>query len=660
MFTNIALALIVLLAAVLRFYDIGRIGDANTYYTAAVESMLQSWHNFFFVAAEPGGSVTVDKPPVGLWLQSLSASIFGVNGFAVVLPSILAGLASVVLLFHMVQPRFGRAAGLLAALILAITPVVVAMERNNTPDGMLIFTLLLAAWAFLRATESQSHHLRYLLLGSVLVGVGFNIKMMQALLPLPAFYALYFVGAQLGWRRKLGHLTLATMVLIPIALLWAILVDLTPAEQRPYIGSSSTNSVIELMLGYNGVQRLLGMQMGGGVVGAIRPPMPPGDGNGVPTLPDNAGRAMPIGGPAAAFGTGEAGPLRLFQAGLAAEASWLMPFALVLLLVMVGSYARTEVRSQKLEVGNISYSALRNGLVLWGGYLLTCGAFFSVAGFFHEYYLAMMGIPLAAVVAMGASFLWQLAKSRPWLATVLLLASVALTLAYQVYAVSLYTSNRLWLMLPIALALVGFVLLISALRQQQHRLRQIAFSSVLLALLIVPLVWSALTTAYMNNTVLPQAYGETMAFGNRSGMPDRPRDDGAMPRGTDGVNENLLDYLQANTLDVQYLVVVPSSQVGAAYVLATGRPVLYAGGFSGGDPVIDGAGLAQLVAQGEVRYVLWGSGAGPGANSANGIAEYLRSACTVVEDDGLGLDQDVMGGLGRGPAGVNTLYRCGS
>src|SRR5919202_494719 len=213
--TSLALAGIVIVAAVLRFANMGAIGQSNTYYTAAVKSMVESWHNFFFAAAEPGGSVSIDKPPVAYWVQTLSAAIFGVNGFAV---------------------------------------------------GLLIFTLLLAAWAFIKGTESRK--LRFLILGAVLVGIGFNIKMMQAFLPLPTFYAPYFFGSSQGWWRKIAHLGLATLVLLPVALSWAVIVDLTPADQRPYVGSSSSNSELELIVGYNGLQRLLGGLRGPG--GALR------------------------------------------------------------------------------------------------------------------------------------------------------------------------------------------------------------------------------------------------------------------------------------------------------------------------------------------------------------------------------------------------------
>lgn len=284
--TTLGLLAIVALAAALRLGNLGALGYVNHYYSAGVVSMLQSWHNFFFVAAEPGGAVSIDKPPVGLWIQSLSAAIFGVDGFGVLLPEILAGIGSVLVLYRIIQRRFGAMAGLLAALTMAITPVVVATDRNNTIDSLLIFTLLLAAWAFLVATERA--RLRYLLLGVTLVGVGFNIKMLQAFLPLPALYALYLLGTRTGLWRKLGHLALATGLLLIASLSWAVAVDLTPADQRPYVGSSGDNSVLSLITGYNGAMRLLGRGGPGGGFGRGQAG-PPAGGPGMDGNPGQVG-----------------------------------------------------------------------------------------------------------------------------------------------------------------------------------------------------------------------------------------------------------------------------------------------------------------------------------------------------------------------------------
>ncbi len=662
----VGLAAIVALAAALRFGNIEAIGQSNTYYTAAVESMLQSWHNFFFVAAEPGGSVSIDKPPVGLWIEAISAYFLGVNGFATVLPQLLAGIFSVILLFHLVRRSFGNVAGLLAALALAITPVAIAVERNNTQDSTLIFTLLLATWVFIKATETGK--LRFLLLGAVLVGIGFNIKMMQAFLPLPALYALYFLGSEQGWWRKIVHLGLATVVLIVVSLSWAVAVDLIPADQRPYVGSSENNSVLNLMLGYNGLERLTGTNSGGatGTVspqddGQFTPPtmsngqgnppafvgqgddgQPPADGN----RPDDGGQSNAGG----MFGTGEAGVLRMFQSGLAAQASWLLPFGLIMLVAMALSVSWRRPRAE-----------LHRGLILWGGWLMTCVVFFSVAGFFHQYYLVMLGAPLAALVAMGVTFLWRLRETHPIRTALLLLVAAGVTLAFQVYAVSMYQSLDWWVAIPVVLGVAGLGLLIAGVWRNGRMLLRASFVLVMAALLVIPAIWSGLTTAYASvQGPMPQAYSGNSGGPGLAGPANIAQ---GTADGGQGVNQSLLDYLQANTQDTKYLMVVPSSQVGASYVLATGRPVLYAGGFNGSDSVIDGDDLASLVASGEVRYVLWGGG-GPGGSANSSITSYLQSSCALVADSSLSIivQQGVDGqpGFAGGRNNQTTLYQCGA
>jgi len=250
----VSLLAIILLGAFFRFYKLGAYTIGNTYYAAAVKSMLTSWHNFFFVSFEPGGTVTVDKPPLGFWVQAISAYFFGVNGFALAFPQALAGTLSIPVLYHLVRKNFGIWAGLMAALVLALVPVTIATERNNTIDGLLVFVLLLAAWAFLKATETGKT--RHLILGAILVGLGFNIKMLQAYMVLPAFYALYLFGARNAWWQRILQLGAATIVLLAVSFAWVIAVDLTPADQRPYIGSSDNNTVMELIVGHNGLSRL--------------------------------------------------------------------------------------------------------------------------------------------------------------------------------------------------------------------------------------------------------------------------------------------------------------------------------------------------------------------------------------------------------------------
>jgi len=222
-------------AAIFDFAGLGQGGDGNLYYAAAVKSMLTSWHNFFFVSFDPGGFVSIDKPPVDFWLQAASARILGINGFSLALPQALSGIAAVGVLYVLVRRVFGVLPAFLAALALALSPIVVAANRDNIVDSTLMLVVLLAAWAVIKAAETG--RLRWLLLGAALVGLGFNVKMLEAYLVVPALGLLYAVAAPGSRRTRLLHLALAGGVLLAVSLSWATAVDLTPASQRPYVGS---------------------------------------------------------------------------------------------------------------------------------------------------------------------------------------------------------------------------------------------------------------------------------------------------------------------------------------------------------------------------------------------------------------------------------------
>ena len=231
---RIALGMILLISTILNVFQLNQEGYANTYYASAIKSMIQNWHNFFFVSFDPGGFVTIDKPPVGFWIQAASARIFGFSGLSILLPEAIAGVLAVLLLFHLVRRTFGPLAGLLAALALAISPISVVTDRNNTIDSLLVLTLLLGVWTLSLATEKG--RLRWLLLTAAIVGVGFNIKMLEAYLVVPAFGVMYLLGAPLSWKKRIFHLLLAAVVLVVVSFSWIMAVDLTPASQRPYVG----------------------------------------------------------------------------------------------------------------------------------------------------------------------------------------------------------------------------------------------------------------------------------------------------------------------------------------------------------------------------------------------------------------------------------------
>lgn len=681
--SHLLLLAILLLSATLHLINLSAIGDANTYYTAAVKSMTQSWHNFFFVAAEPGGSVTVDKPPLGLWIEAAFAFVFGVKGWVVALPNILAGIFSVPLLYSLVKKYLGTSAGLIAALLLVLTPIAIATNRNNTMDGMLVFALLFAAWAFVRATETGKA--RWLYLGAFIVGLGFNIKMLQAFLPLPAFYALYFFGAKNNWWNKILTIGISGIILLTVSLSWAILVDLTPADQRPYIGSSTNNTVIELILGHNGLSRLLGHTAPGGAsvpqnsgvahngqptqadsrrpnAEAAAPPQALaacqnlsagdtctftlGNGNtlngtcilppqtdqlacappGAPTQPPNRAPQSPANdGGASPFSqeTGEPGIARFFIAPLSKQMSWLLPFALLsLVLAIFGAPIRLPLEP------------IHKALLLWGGWLLTCLVFFStIEGIFHAYYTIMLAPPLGALVGSGFSQLWGEQTRWHW-RDITLAAAAAGTITFQIYTAAQYGVTAAWVYLPVLLLLMA-VGLRFALRPRT------GYVTLLAALLLIPLAWTLLTVSESAPEVnLPTAFNGTHQSDNRPANPARnPQQQ---------LTADLLPFLQANTQDTDYMIAVPSSHEGAALVLATGRPVLYLGGFGGSDAVIDAAGLSNLVAAGKLRYILWS-----GNSNQQEIAQWLQNACTPVPQ----FDSAVQ--APNAPNNVQiTLYRC--
>src|SRR5256714_4612816 len=290
-----ALGGILLISIVMNFYALGKNGFGS-YYPAAIRSMLDSWQNFFFVSYDPGGFVSIDKPPVGFWLEAASAKIFGFNSVSILLPQALAGVLSVWLLYYLVRRHFGVVAGLLAALALALNPISILTNRNVTIDSTLTLVLLLGAWPVLKAAETG--RLRWLLLTAFIVGIGFNIKMLVAYLVVPAYGLLYLLAAPHSLRKRIGHLALAGVLLLAVSLSWVVAVDLTPASQRPYVGSTQDNSELSLAFGYNGIQRLLGSFGGGSSANRAPNGTPPQFGNGgfPNTGGTSAGQQPPSGG----------------------------------------------------------------------------------------------------------------------------------------------------------------------------------------------------------------------------------------------------------------------------------------------------------------------------------------------------------------------------
>jgi len=592
----LALGGIAVLSVFLNFFQLGQNGFPNAYYAASVRSMLDNWHNFLFVSYDPGGFVSIDKPPLGFWLQVASARAFGFDGFSVLFPQALAGVLAVGLLFHLVRRQFGVGAGLLAALALAVSPVSVVTNRNNTIDSTLALVLLLGAWAVLRAAEIG--RLRRLAVAAALVGLGFNVKMLEAYLVVPAFAALYLFAAPISWRRRIGHLAVAGVVLVVVSLVWVSAVDLTPAAQRPYVGSTQDNSELSLALGYNGVDRLMGLFGRGSRATADRVGFTPNPAAAPPAAsPSGASRVgFEFPGSGGMFGTGQPGPLRLFQAEMGGQASWLIPLAIFGALAAAWS-------------GRRQFSGpTRNALLLWGSWLLTMGVFFSIAGFIHTYYLTEMAPAVAALVGIGLVALWKEFRSPGWSGWLLPLA-LAATVAVQLQILASYPTWFQWLG-----PLVGGLVLISVVAMISARRRQLGSDPIAVArqalavgvgvgaLLIAPTIWAGLPVVQNSTSQLPSA-GPALGRDVGRNFAGGPQE-AAFAREGSGVDTKLVDYLKANQGDARYLVATTNSMSADPVILATNQPVMALGGFMGADPILTTSKLATDVAAGTVRFFL--------------------------------------------------------
>lgn len=323
---------VLVLAAVLYTWALGRNGYANDYYAAAIYSGTKSWKAFFFGALDAGSYITVDKPPFALWVMGLSARIFGFGTWSMLLPQAAAGVASVALVHSAVRralrgldARAAGAAALLAALVMTLTPITVAINRDNNPDTVLVLLLVAAGWFCLEAIRTG--RLRTLLVTAVLVGLAFNTKMLQAYLVLPAFALTFLYAAPGAFVRRIGRLLAAGAVLVVTSAWWMVVVDRWPASSRPYIGGSTDDTVWDLVIGYNGLGRIFGGAGNGGGPGRLPADAP----EGVTRAFGGGMGGGPGGGAGGGFG-GASGAGRLFNDVMAGQISWLLPFAAVALV----------------------------------------------------------------------------------------------------------------------------------------------------------------------------------------------------------------------------------------------------------------------------------------------------------------------------------------
>ncbi|MQY18352.1 glycosyltransferase family 39 protein [Nocardia macrotermitis] len=653
---RLLLAVLLIGTAAAYCWSLTSVGWANEFYAAAVQSGTLSWKAFFFGSLDPGNIVTVDKTPLSLWPMELSGRIFGFGSASMLAPEVLLGVGSVALLWATVRRVFGPAAGLLAGLVLAVTPVAVVMFRFNNPDATLTFLIIAAAWAMTRALGDGRW--RWLLLCGAFVGLGFLAKQLQVMLVVPGLALAYLVAGPPRLGKRIAQLFAAVAGLLVAAGWWVLIAQVWPASSRPYFGGSENNSILDLTVGYNGIQRL-----------------------------DTAGF-----GPRA----GEPGITRLFGPELAGQITWLAPAALVLGvagIVLRGKRSRTD--------------DVRGALLLWGGWLVVSGLVFSfMNGTFHQYYTMTMAPAVAALVGGGAVLLWR-AREKSWVRGVFMV-SVVFTVAMSWITLSRTPDFVPWLRWVVLV--VGVVAAVGLTVWTSGRLAVAAVVAAVLAGVAGPVAYSAYTLVASQGggggmaSAGPQVPGAGFGFGGGHKGPGdggpgkdaqaggaqpggarpggvqsggaQPGDaqsggaqsenaqpgnaqpgnaqpgnaqsggaqagDAAKPGGghggwDSGPSTQIVSMLKADAGHYTWAGAAVSSHGANSYQLASAVPVMAIGGFSGGDPAPTLAQFQQYVAQGRIHYFIAGEDHGPHGDDdseSTKISAWVQQHFTATTVDG--------------------------
>jgi 4-amino-4-deoxy-L-arabinose transferase-like glycosyltransferase len=607
-----SLLLLLVGTGVLYVWGLGASGWANSYYSAAVQAGSKSWKAFFFGSFDSSNFVTVDKAPASLWVMGLSARLFGLSSWSILVPQALEGVATVGVLYLAVRRWFSAGSALLAGAVLALTPVAALMFRFNNPDTLLVLFLVAGAYAMMRALERGSTW--WLVLAFSFVGFGFLAKMLQALLVVPAFGFVYLIAAPVAVRRRIVQLTLACGALLASAGWWIAIVELWPTASRPYIGGSQGNSVLELIFGYNGFGRLTGNETGsvGGAAG-------------------QAGRWGPT------------GFTRMFGAEFGTQISWLLPAALILLVAGIawrGRLPRTD--------------RVRAAFILWGGWLLVTGLLFSLGkGIIHPYYSVALAPAIGALVGMGGGMLW---KRRHDVKARAVLAGVVVTTS--VWTFDLLGRTPQWNpSLRGPLLLTGVV--VTGVLLAAHLLHGRALVVLALAavgvVLTAPAGYALSTVRTAHTGAIPSAGPQgASGFGFGGARPGgfggppgaggfggpAPGAAGGTANGTNATppggaggllngstpSTALTELLGSDRGSYTWVAATIGANQAAGYQLATGDAIMAIGGFNGTDPTPTLAQFEQYVREGTIHYFISGGGGfGGGGFGAGGSATSTSS-----------------------------------
>ncbi len=566
----------------------------HLYYGPGVKTMSGSWQAWLMGAYDPQLATTFDKVPGTFWLQALSARLFGFSSWSVLLPSLLASVGSIFLLYRIVTRWAGSQAALISAGLYAATPLVAALARTQIPDPMLVFLLLAAAVAWQSAVLSG--RLGPLVWAGVWVGLAFQAKMAQAWIIWVAFGLAHLVFAPAGWGKRVRDLAVAGAATIAVSAVWVVPMALIPASSRPWIDGSVDNSIWSMVFGYNGFNRY-----------------------GV----DNAGaEVLGIGGPP---GKSEGSAwLYLLRDGVAPQVGWLFPLALIGLVF--GLWAAKSRASRALYV-------------MWGLWWAVHTIAFAISVKAHTFYNLALSPAVAALAGAGLAALWAAYREGGWQRW-LLPASIALTSLWGWRTAGHFPAFAGWLpdTVAVAGAVAVAVLLIGAVRPAKP-VMSIGLAASLAAILIAPLTW---TLSVTDNLTVSDAHRPAAGPASRETASILS---GRLPRMlTAAEADRITAYLRSNIGDERFHLAVQWAPQAGQFILRE-VDALPVGGFTAQVPTVTDAQLAQWAGSGQLRYALVDGPAMKGKPTQDfpGYQAWVRQHCTPVP----GFDQPVY-----------TLYDC--
>jgi 4-amino-4-deoxy-L-arabinose transferase-like glycosyltransferase len=608
---------LLVLSAALYSWNIDSSGFSD-YYAAAAKSMSVSWKAFFFGAFDPQSSITLDKLSGFLIPQALSARIFGFSAWSLAIPQVIEGLVTICATYYIVSRWIGAPGGLIAAIFIAFTPLLVSTFSHAMEDAMLTMCTTLAVAAWQRCIDTDRP--RYLLLAGALVGLGFQAKMMQAWLVLPAMALVYLLVVARPLGQKLRRLLAAGTLTFVVSFAWISVIALIPASQRPYIDGTTNNNIFSMVLGYNGVNRFIS-NFFPGALGSAHHPFGNGTASGVGLFSGPLGHS----------------PLKFFLPQYSSQIGWLYPLATA--GVVLGFLALRRTAS-----GESAHSGLRTGVLLSTALLVTVGTVMSVMSLPHTAYLASLAFPLAALSAMGVVLLWRGTIRHTSLLRFALPVTISVQTAWTLCLIGNYPQFGLWLMVPVGILGFAAALVLGAHAlgsRHNRRLARIAAGAALAGAMLSPFVWSMSTLDRAYAGTADDAYA-----GPAAGVPANlaALGDGRYGIGLDSnrvilptaaVEARIYDYATAHSPDQKYALASDSWRSAAPIIMRGGWRVLPIGGFTSRVMAPSVSELKQLVTARELKFILLtGSGSKNDASDASpsDLQQWVLSSCRLVPE----------------------------